>query len=121
MKTIGLFFETNCEFGREFLRGVAQYAHECRDWRLKLLANEVKVSRDAFQDCDGIIARVGEEKTLNWLKGTGAPLVDAFCQAKDPWLPGVDTDQEAIAKMAAEHFMRHMFKSFTFCGYTGSE
>ena len=47
MKTIGLFFETNCEFGREFLRGVAQYAHERRDWRLKLMTGEAVLPQDA--------------------------------------------------------------------------
>ncbi len=120
MKTIGLFLETNCEYGREFLKGVAQYAHERRNFQIKLVPYRSKTTPDDFAGCDGIIIRSGDESTIAMLKATGLPIVDAFCQVSDQSLIGIDSDHGAIAEMAARHFIGHGFKSFAFCGHKGT-
>jgi len=120
MKTIGLFLETNCEYGREFLKGVAQYAHEQRNCQIKLVQYGGEITPEDFADCDGIIMRSGDAKTIATLKKTALPIVDAFCQTDDPSLIGVDSDHRAAAEMAARHFLGHGFGSFAFCGYRGT-
>lgn len=121
MKTIGLFLETNCEYGREFLKGVATYAQERRTWRLKLIElSGLEEDASVFADCDGIIARVAEPRTIDRIKATGLPVVDSFCHRKDTGFIGVALDHAAVAKMAAEFFFRHGFKSLAYCGFKGT-
>ena len=121
MKTIGLFLETSCEYGREFLKGVAKYAQERRDWRLALVdLPGISADKKIFSDCDGIIARVGEARTIERLKATRLPIVDAFCHFKDTGFIMVDLDHAQVAAMAAEYFLRHGFRSFAYCGFKGT-
>ena len=120
MKTIALFLETNGDYGREFLKGVAQCAHEHKDWRLKLLSLTGIEDAAAFDGCDGIIARAAEAETFARLKATGLPIIDAFCQMHDPDLIGVDLDHRCVGRLAAEFFLRHGFVHFAYCGYRGT-
>lgn len=119
-KTIALFLETNGEYGRDFLKGVAQYAHERKTWQLKLVALVDAKDDRAFDGCDGIIARVAEPSTIERLKATGLPIVDSFCHLRDESLIGVDGDHAFVARMAAEYFMRRGFRHFAYCGYKGT-
>lgn len=119
-RTIILLFESSCEYGREFLKGVAQFARECRNWHLRLYPLSVADAKNPFDGCDGVIARPAEAATLQWIKASGLPVVDAFCQIPDPDIVGVDSDHDAIAAMAAEHFLNHKFKNFAYCGYRGT-
>ena len=119
-RTIILLFESSCEYGREFLKGVAQFARERRNWHLRLYPLSVADAKNPFDGCDGIIARHAEAATLQRVKASGLPVVDAFCQIPDAGLVGVDSDHDAIATMAAEHFLNHRFKNFAYCGYRGT-
>ena len=120
MKTIALFSENAREYGRQFLKGVANYALGRHDWQLRLLSPNNIGNRRAFAGVDGIIARIVGEKYIKQLKSTGLPIVDAICELDDPALLGVDNDCAAIGKMAAEYFMQRGFKSFAYCGYRGT-
>ena len=120
MKTIALLFESTGEYGREFLKGVAQYARERRDWRLRLHPLTSSDDGNPIAGCDGIISRAAEAATMRWLKASGLPLVDAFCQDPDAGVIGVDSDHDAIATMAAEYFLNHKFTNFAYCGYRGT-
>ena len=120
IKTIILLFESSCEYGREFLKGVAQYARERRNWHLRLYPLAVADVKNPLVGCDGIIARSAEAATMQRLKASGLPLVDAFCQVQDPDIVGVDSDHETIAVMAAEHLMHRHFRNFAYCGYRGT-
>ena len=119
-KTIILLFESNCEYGREFLKGVAQYARECRNWHLRLYPMSVADPKNPFVGCDGIIARPAEASTMQLIKSSGLPVVDAFCQMPEPDIIGVDSDHDAIAAMATEYFLNHKFTNFAYCGYQGT-
>lgn len=119
-RIITLLFESSCEYGREFLKGVAQFARERRNWHLRLYPLSVADNKDPFAGCDGIIARPAEATTLQWVKASGLPVVDAFCQIPDPDIVGVDSDHDAIAAMAAEYFLNHKFTNFAYCGYRGT-
>ena len=119
-RTIILLFESSCKYGREFLKGVAQFARERRNWHLRLYPLSVADDKNPFAGCDGIIARPAEVSTLQWIKASGLPIVDAFCQIPDSDIVGVDSDHDAIATMAAEHFLNHKFKNFAYCGYRGT-
>ena len=120
MKTIALLFESTGEYGREFLKGVAQYARERRNWRLRLYPLTNAEDGNPLAGCDGIITRSAEAATMQWLKASGLPRVDAFCQDPDSGVIGVDSDHDAIATMAAEYFLNHKFTNFAYCGYHGT-
>lgn len=120
MKTIALFSENAREYGRQFLKGVANYALGRHNWQLRLLSPSDIGNRHVFAEVDGIIERIVGTHYVAKLKTTGLPIIDAFCEMDDPALIGVDSDSETIGKMAAEYFMQRGFKSFAYCGYRGT-
>jgi len=117
---IALVIESNREYGREVLKGIAQFACERKNWQLRLIPQLGLGEKNALKGFDGIIARVTNGETLRRLKNRRIPLVDLFLQG-DPDCPiGVGCDNRRIAEMAAKYFLRHGFRRFAFCGYKGT-
>ncbi len=117
MKTVSLFSETAREYGREFLKGVAQYALEHKDWRLRLISPEDIGGRNSLHGVDGVISRVADYNLMERMLASGIPVVDSFCQKRDPMLIGVDSDHSKIGRMAAAYFLQRGFQNFAYCGY----
>ncbi len=65
---------------------------------------------------DGIIARIETPRIARAVVRTGLPAVDLSAARLVPSLPWVETDDEMIARLAAEHLMERGFKRFAFCG-----
>ena len=120
MKTVGLLIETSREYGRELLKGVAEYAQERREWLLRLLAPSDLSRCGALDGFDGIITRTADERTSDILTSAGIPVVDAFCQQVRRGVSGVDCDHASIARTAAGFFLDRGFTSFAFCGFGGT-
>lgn len=120
MKTIALILESNREYGREVLKGIAHFANDRKDWQLRLIPQLGLDAKDMLKGFDGIIARVTDDETLQQLKALGIPLVDMFRQGNASGTIGVGCDNREIAAMAAKYFLRRGFKRFAFCGYRGT-
>ena len=117
MRKIALITENSREYGRELLKGIADYSQERRNWLLRLLTPAELKSRNPLAGFDGAIARVLDSDTRRRLLAARIPVVDAFCQSPDRAFIGVDSDHEAIARTAAEFFIHRGFRSFAFCGF----
>jgi len=120
MRKIALLTENSREYGRELLKGVAEFAQERRNWMLRLLTPSDLRSRSPLAGFDGVIARLADQATRKKLAACRLPVVDTFCQNPSPAFIGVDSDHEAIGVMAAEHFLSRGFKNFAFCGFNGT-
>ncbi|MES2695664.1 MAG: DNA-binding transcriptional regulator, partial [Verrucomicrobiota bacterium] len=65
---------------------------------------------------DGIIARIETPRIAAAVVRAALPTVDLSAGRLVPELPWVETDDEQIARLAAEHLLERGFKHFAFCG-----
>jgi LacI family transcriptional regulator len=116
---VALLIETSNSYARGLLRGIYAYLREHRPWSVYLPEQGrgdppphwLKSWRG-----DGIIARIENPRIARTVKGLGAPAVDVSAGRLLPELPCVETDNEAIARLAVEHFLERGFRSLAYCG-----
>ena len=113
---IGVAIERTSEYGRRFLRGVADFFDDKPDCQLALL-NPSQVTGRTLDEYDGWICRITDKRILAKLHDTGKPVVDAICLTPFRGFSTIRTDHSAIGTLAAEHFLTHRFFNFGFCGY----
>jgi LacI family transcriptional regulator len=65
---------------------------------------------------DGIIARIENGEIASAVKRTRLPVVDVSAARTLPDIPWVETDDEAIARLAVEHLVERGFRRLAFCG-----
>lgn len=119
---VALVIESSRTYGRGILRGIARYAHLFGPWSF------FAVERDLHGGIpqglskwrgDGIIARIEDSRMAARLLKLGCPVVDVLGQKKFNLIPSFDTDALAVARMAAEFFIRSGFQHFAYVGYPG--
>ncbi|HOX06915.1 MAG TPA: DNA-binding transcriptional regulator [Planctomycetota bacterium] len=116
---VALLIESSNAYARGLLRGVAAYMREHRPWSVYLAeASRGEGSLGWLADWDGhgVIARVENAAVARALRGLSVPVVDVSAARKIPALPWVETDDDAIARMAAEHLLERGFRHFGYCG-----
>ncbi len=118
-RQVALLIETSNAYARGLLQGVVHYIREHRPWSFHLI--EQGRGDDpppwlAGWKGDGIIARIETPRIARAVVKTGLPAVDLSAARLVPTLPWVETNDEAIARLAAEHLMERGFKRFAFCG-----
>ncbi len=64
----------------------------------------------------GIIARVENGRIARAVKASGLPAVDVSAARLLPSIPWVETDDVAIAELAAQHLLERGFRNLAFCG-----
>jgi LacI family transcriptional regulator len=68
---------------------------------------------------DGIIARIVNDRVAATIAEKGLPVIDVGNMGLAPSLPSVETDNEAIARLAAEHLLDRGLRHFGYCGVAG--
>src|SRR5262249_41594260 len=115
-----LLVETSNSYCRELLRGIYAYIQENGPWSTFLTETArgdaaPKWVLDNLQG-DGIIARIENRPIAQAVMKTGLPVVDVSAARIVPEIPWVETDDAAMARLAAEHLMDRGFKHFGFVG-----
>jgi LacI family transcriptional regulator len=117
-----LFVETARQCGRGILLGVAAYCRVHGPWRLSQeppsYAYPAVRTRSYWpQDrrVDGLIA--SRPEVPQRILGSGLPIIGIDVQRPIPRLPNIVGDAEAIAGMAAQHFLERGFTQFAYCGF----
>lgn len=120
---VALVIEKSRAFGRGLLHGIAQYANLHGPWLFYTEPERDERRRErphkwiSDLDADGIIGYTWDASLIRTIVGLGVPAVirgidrptsNAFCMV---------TDQAAISRMAAEHFLERGFKRFAYCGF----
>ena len=116
---IAVFSESSSEYGRRLIDGVAAYALKASDLRLTWINPDARPSRQAFDGCDGVVARIANDAIARRLMRTGLPVVDVFCQRPYPGFFGVNSDHGKIGRLAAEHLLAKRYENFAFVGFLG--
>lgn len=117
---VALLIETSRTYGRGILAGIARYAHVNGPWSLFTQERELHSGVPDWLHSwkgNGIIARIEDKRTANVLLRLGHPVVDVLGNARFRGIPGFDTDANAVARMAADFFLKAGFRHFAFCGY----
>lgn len=113
---VGVIADRIRSYGRALCEGVAAYALERGDWTLSMLDSDRPVGLRGY---DAFVARIVSPGMLARLRRTNRPIVDVYCAMPHGSVAGVDSDHEAVGRMAAEYFIDHRFSSFAYCGYDG--
>ena len=121
-KQVLLLVESSRAYGRGCLAGISAFLRDRSNWRIvhieRSLAEGVpeEVRRQRF---DGVIARIETSSMADAIAEMGVPAVDirgVFCPDGGV---SFDTDPEACAALALDHFRGRGFRRLGYCGYPG--
>ena len=118
-RQVALLIETSNAYARGLLQGVVHYIREHRPWSFHLMEQGRGDDPPAWLEGwkgDGIIARIETPRIAAAVVKTKLPAVDLSAARLVPTLPWVETDDAAIARLAAEHLLERGFRNFAFCG-----
>lgn len=118
-REVAILVDTATDWGRRLVRGATNYAHNHGQWHLSVeprgQGEHLAVPRGWRGD--GVIARVGTPRMVRELNALDVPVVNVsaiLLRGSD--FPRVTTDNDAAAKMAAEHFLERGYRHFAYVG-----
>jgi LacI family transcriptional regulator len=120
-KRVLLIIETSKAYGRELLEGIGRYAMAHGRWSLYV---EERALHDPQPDWlarwkgDGIIFRSYTKAMVDAIKRCKVPTVETHSQIIGHGFPLVYADEEAITRIAVEHFLQRQFQNFGYCSLT---
>ncbi len=120
--SVALLVETSNAYARGLLEGVIGYVRQHEAWSIYLPEQERGAAPPGWLSRwhgDGIIARIETDEIARAVQRTKLPVVDVSAARQVPEIPWVETDDEAIARLAAEHLFERRFHHFGFCGDSG--
>ena len=119
---VALLIEMSNTYARGLLHGIRQYLREHGPWSIhygEQRRGEPPPTWLRRWRGQGIIARVETPRIASMLRQVAVPTVDVSAARLLPELPCVETDDQAIAGLAAEHLVERGFKRFAFCPVPG--
>jgi len=118
-KSVAVIVETSNDYARGILRGIHDYAHVRRDWAIYLAEHgrhELDESFAGRWKFDGVIARIETELTARIIASMKVPAVDVSAARLAPGIPWVETDDEAITRLAIDHLRDCGLQNLAFFG-----
>ena len=118
---VALIVETSNGYGRQIVGGISRFLRGHQGWSIFLEQRALTTTLPAWLEGwrgDGIISRSTNRQLLSMIAGSRMPLVDLTDRFGDLELPYVGSDNAAIAKLAAEHFLDRGHGNFAFCGFS---
>lgn len=120
---VALLIESSRAYGRGLLEGIARYSRLYGPWALyhdgRSLGEEAPAWFKKGWKGDGIIARIDTLAQAKVIAGAGLPTVDLRGKFELGY-PILEADDEATARMAADHLLGHGFRHFAFTGFAGT-
>lgn len=117
-RNVAVIVETSNSYARGILRGIHDYARS-RRWTLYLTEHgrhEIDESFAGDWTFDGIIARIETEPMASIISAMGVPTVDVSAARLIAGIPWVETDDEAITRLALDHLRDCGLQNFAFFG-----
>lgn len=116
---VALLIETSNAYARGLLKGIVAYLREHTPWSVYLSEHTRGDKAPAWLanwGGSGIIARIENPAIAEALRSLQVPIVDVSAARLIPSLPWFETDDGAIAHLAAEHLLERGFRKFAFAG-----
>ncbi len=121
-RRVALLIESSRAYGRGLLLGVSKYVREHEAWAISFEEwswTQVPASLANWEG-DGIIARIETRALADAIIRLGVPTVDLRGSVPGLNVPLIDTDDQAVACLAAEHLQERGFRHYAFCGFVGA-
>lgn len=118
-RRVALLIESSNAYGRGLLAGVYDHTSASESWITFLPEHgrgEPPLPWLRSWRGDGILARIENERIADVVTTLGLPAIDVSAARLLPGLPYVETDDAAIARLAATHLREIGLRSFAFCG-----
>ena len=119
IRHVALIVETSNAYARGLLVGIKKYLITNPGWSIYLgehSRHETDLSWLENWRGHGVIARIENEATAAAVRRLGLPAVDLSAARLAPELPCVETDDDAIAQLAVDHFAVRGLRNFAYCG-----
>ena len=116
---VALLFEATNSYARSLLIGIGEYILSHGPWRVyyaELSTTDSPPPWLAKWDGQGVIIRGENRQVARAVDKLSLPVVDLTPSRLLPRAPWVKSDDAAIARLAAQHFLERGFKTFAFCG-----
>jgi LacI family transcriptional regulator len=117
-KNVALLIETSTAYARGLIRGILNYVRDHDSWSIVFVEQERGSAPPAWMKSwhgDGIIARIESAESAAGIQKIGVPVVDVSAARQIKDIPWVETDDNAIAKLAFQHFFERGFRSMAYC------
>lgn len=116
IRRVAILIGLNTEHGRGVMRGLCAYARPARSWVFRIReASPAAVKAATAWNAHGIVAEPFGQEVIDLLRGQAAPVVAVSSRSRGQ-LPSVTVDNEAVGRMAAEHFLQRGYRHFAFFG-----
>lgn len=118
-KNVAVIVETSNSYARGVLRGIHDYARTREGWTLHLTEHgrhEIDESFAGTGTFDGAIARIETERMARIIESMGVPTVDVSATRLIEGIPWVETDDEAITRLAVDHLRDCGLQTVAFFG-----
>jgi LacI family transcriptional regulator len=116
---VALLIETSNSYARGLVEGILTYVRQHDHWSIHLPESHRGARPPSWLarwKGDGIIARIETPAIAKAVADTKLPVVDVSAARHLPNIPWVETDDQAIADIAADHLMSRGFRELAFCG-----
>lgn len=118
-RRVALLIESSNAYARGILEGIAAYARHHQSWSIYLpeqRRGDPPPPSFSRWHGDGLIARIETAALAETVRRLDLPVIDVSAAREIPAIPWVETDDEAIARLAAEHFLERGFRHLAYCG-----
>ncbi len=119
MRHVALLVETSRAYGRGLINGVARYNREHASWSIYFQPQGLDDPPPRWLKNwrgDGIIARIDNPRMAKAVLATKAPVVNLRGTMPELNVPFIGANNEAVARMGADHLRERGLISFGFCG-----
>ena len=120
---VALIVETSLASGRDILCGIARYLRAHGPWSIYHEPRSLEESVPPWLldwRGDGIIARIQNRPIAEAVIAAGLPVVDVLGLVPGLPIPLVHVDDQAIARLGAEHLVERGFRHFGYCAVEGA-
>ncbi len=119
VRRVALLVETSNAYARGLLQGVVSYLRDFGPWSIYFAEHsrgDVPPAWLPDWDGDGVIARIENIGIARAIRKLKQPVVDVSSAQLVPDLPWLETNDDAIAQLAVQHFCERGFRRFAYCG-----
>jgi len=119
-KVFAIFGKPHHANNRLLIEGIARFAQEHPQYHFKLITPEMHPNRIIRGVYDGFICQMRDRQIDTFAQETGLPLVDVRNSQPSDAASIVDSDNKAVGRLAADHFLERRFTNFAYFGYRGT-
>ena len=118
---VAVLIETSTSWGSQAVRGIVDYVRSRSHWVFLVdwrgLHEQLRLPDNWHGD--GIIARVTTRSLARQIESSGMPAVNiSWSTVPGSRLPQVASDEVAVSRLAAEHFLERGFRQFAYVGHS---